>query len=205
MDLFTHLYNQKDRESAETDDTKHDVSNDDKQHQHSFSHMYKNAIPVALSGILQTPIGVESFLAEGGWEAMAATLDLASKEGTLKDEYEGAEVARLLTTVVEGDFTGPSKEQWMPLIQVSIAAAQNAISRPTDQRDDGTLVDLSIATGQLAVALYEKAPAALKRRYKHSIDRLRHLTDVAAEAQAVRFGGPLDDSEDLKRALRNVH
>lgn len=205
MDLFTHLYNQKDRESAETDDTKHDVSNDDKQHQHSFSHMYKNAIPVTLSGILQTPIGVESFLAEGGWEAMAATLDLASKEGTLKDEYEGAEVARLLTTVVEGDFTGPSKEQWMPLIQVSIAAAQNAISRPTDQRDDGTLVDLSIATGQLAVALYEKAPAALKRRYKHSIDRLRHLTDVAAEAQAVRFGGPLDDSEDLKRALRNVH
>ena len=204
MDLLIHLYNQKGPELSEAEKSEQRIAPFHVGPQRRLPLDYKTPIRIALSGILQNPEGVESFLAEGGWEAMAATLELSSKEGTLKDEHEGAEVARLLTSVVDADFTGPSKEEWMPLIEVARAVAQNANARPTDQKDDGSLVDLAVATGQLAVALYENAPPGLQRRYRHSMDRLRQVIDATVETQVVHFGGPLEDLEDLKGALRSL-
>ena len=87
---------------------------------------FSSPVLIALEGILTVPEGVEAFLNEEGWRIIYQGLQTAllSEENTAE---RGIEAVRILLIVVESDVTGPSKEDWMTIVDMAAEALQGKL------------------------------------------------------------------------------
>lgn len=125
----------------------------------------RSPILIALEGILNTPEGVEAFLAADGWAIL--TLDLQNiLSFSSGDTHYGIEIVRILLTVAESDFVGPAKEDWMKIINFACYDSSYASS-------DGLELHVSIA--QLAVEVLTRAPRNLRRKWMGAANQVRAM------------------------------
>ena len=87
---------------------------------------FSSPVLIALEGILTVPEGVEAFLNEEGWSIVYQGLQTALRfeENTAE---QGTEAVRILLIVVESDITGPSKEDWMNVVDMAVEALQGEL------------------------------------------------------------------------------
>ena len=190
MDLFMYLYQHKHLDHGSLE--------------HTHLQEYTAAIHIALEGILQSLEGVEAFLAESGWDALVANLQLAIESNETADKFEGAAAGRVLIMVIETDCTGPTKNEWMPLVQIAVLASRLA-TQPKPGYDARPGVDLAIAMGNLALALWDRAPKGVRRRYEGTMSELQRATEeIGSTANSSLAKEMMEDLEDLVSALRSM-
>lgn len=125
----------------------------------------RSPILIAFEGILNTPEGVEAFLAADGWAIL--TLDLQNiLSCSSGDTHHGIEIVRILLTVAESGFVGPVKEDWMKIINFACYDSSYASS-------DGLELHVSIA--QLAVEVLTRAPRDLRRKWLGAANQVRAM------------------------------
>ena len=77
---------------------------------------FRSPVLIALEGIVAVPEGVEAFLREDGWSILQNTLD---SDGA-RTATQGVDAVRVLLSVVESEVTGPSKEDWMAVVDLAV-------------------------------------------------------------------------------------
>ena len=135
---------------------------------------FRDPVCVALSGIIETPEGIEAFLREEGWEIF--TKDLETLLSSRQEEHlHGEDIVGVLRGVVESDVVGAVEEDWMPIL---ILANDSLTSEPDKEH-------LSLATliCQLAVDVLIKAPRGVRNRNRQpALDLLRGLESILAQS-----------------------
>lgn len=145
-----------------------------------------------LEAIIEIPEGVESFLREEGWAILAA--DLQAIPSIPPEHARGIEIVRVLLAVVEYDVTGPSKEEWMPIVDL---ARQSIVHAPS-----ATDLELGIAICQLAVELLVRAPRGVRNRKRNAVTEMRKYADaLLAKMDGAESGGVRDGLEEVVQGL----
>ena len=198
MDLFVYLYSSEANKDMDASASAKDEFG--RNSTASRSQDYKMAINLAFEGILEIPEGVEMFLSEEAWEALTAHIKSASGSSEMSQTAAAAAAARVLTLIAESEVTGPTKEEWMDLIRVATSIAKTAASKT---RLQDSMVELVIATGQLALTLWERAPPGVRRRWKRSARELKAAIQVLVEKKntTVRKDEFVEDLGDILHGL----
>ena len=145
----------------------------------------RSPVLIALEGIISVPEGVEAFLAADGWVVLSgdlrAILTSPSPDDGRACFARGIEIIRVLLNVVESEFVGPAKEDWMEIVEIvsTFSATFRSSFAVIDQPSSHTSrIDLLIASAQLAVELLVRAPRNVRRR---SMPAARKVLDMAHE------------------------
>lgn len=129
---------------------------------------FQSPVLMSLESIIVVPEGTDAFLAADGWTILAKDLQtiLLSNHPAPAPAttHRGIDIVRVLLDILQSDTTGPSKADWMDLVE--LAAAEHF---PTH---DPETLDLRIAVAQLAVELLSRAPRGVRRRNLASAKRL---------------------------------
>lgn len=144
---------------------------------------FRSPVLIALEGIINVPEGVEAFLVADGWGVLSGDLRaILTSIPSLKDRSasfaRGVEIVRILLDVVESDVVGPSKEDWMEIVELASSSSPSlhSLSAVVDQRSSQTSrSDLLIATAQLAVELLVRAPRNVRRRSIPAAHKILHM------------------------------
>ena len=83
---------------------------------------FRSPVLIALEGILAVPEGVEAFLREDGWSILSKGLQTALDSDGAGAATQGIDAVRILLAVAESEVTGPSKEDWMNIINLAVRA-----------------------------------------------------------------------------------
>lgn len=178
--------------------------------------MLEFRLPVltALEGIIKVPEGVEALLSVDGWVVLSgdlrAILTCTPSPEHGRDPFaRGIEIVRVLLEVVESDFVGPAKEEWMEIVDLvaSIPSPSSpAVDDPSSPRT--RRADLLIATAQLAVELLVRAPRNVRLRSMPAARKVLHMARevVSQEAEIdARAAGASrearDGAEEVVKAL----
>ena len=160
---------------------------------------FRYPVLLSLEGIIETPQGVEAFLREEAWAVLAA--DLESILPVFSEHARGIEIARVLLAVVESDVTGPSKDEWMSIVEL---ARQSIVNEPNTKK-----LQLALAICFLAVELMVRAPPRIRKLSRDDVLELeKHLKlrrDAVALIDISDLGTDdietLDDTGELVRRL----
>ncbi|OCL10755.1 DUF1941-domain-containing protein [Glonium stellatum] len=140
---------------------------------------YRNHVVLALEGITATAAGVESFLAQEGWERLVGDLQDCMRDagGGGRDRrypYRVLSIIRVLLAVVESEEVTQTKDEWLKFISfLARFKAPLVVSSSLNlNREELDPVEVFAAAGQLAVALVLKAPKKLQRSFKGDCDRI---------------------------------
>ena len=153
---------------------------------------FRFPVLVFLEAMIEIPEGVESFLREEGWAILAA--DLQTTPTVPSEHPRGIEIIRVLLAVVESDVTGPSKEEWMPIVDLARQSIVHA-SYTTD-------LELGIAICQLAVELLVRAPRGIRNRKRNAVTEMRKYADaLLANMDGGESGGVRDGLEEVVQGL----
>ena len=145
-----------------------------------------------LEAIIEIPEGVDSFLREEAWAILAA--DLQTTPPTPSEHARGIEIIRVLLAIVESDVTGPSKEEWMPIVDL---ARQSLVQAPSS-----TDLELGIAICQLAVELLVRAPRGVRNRKGNAVTEMRKYADaLLVKMDGSESGGVRDGLEEVVQGL----
>ena len=144
---------------------------------------FRYPVLLALEGIIEVPEGVEAFLREEGWAILSN--DLHKILSIPEEHARGIEIVRVLLAVLESDVTGPSKEDWMHIVELACLSVVHA--------PDTTNLELGVAICQLAVELMVRAPRGIRNRRRDAVLELRRhaaglLTDEGVVSGEVRDG-----------------
>ena len=177
---------------------------------------FRRPIIMAWEGLIEERKGVDSFLTNGGWQALSEDLvNILQNSSTVVDEAEaarGTEIVRVLLQVAEQERPGP-KEEWLDL--VTKVAAWNVPDEKDDddeqeqeqedvmmggQQREAKLVvyEFQVAALQLITALLVGSHPGVQRRYVHSTSAVLGIARVL-----MRRVKKLGDAE-LVEALEDV-
>lgn len=168
----------------------------------------RSPVLIALEGIISVPQGVEAFLAADGWVVLSgdlrAILTSPSPDDGRACFARGIEIIRVLLNVVESEFVGPAKEDWMEIVEIvsTFSAAFRSSFAVVDQPSSHTSrIDLLIATAQLAVELLVRAPRNVRRR---SIPAARKVLDMAREVFCQEDEDSGEDGVEIVRISKDA-
>lgn len=153
---------------------------------------FRYPVLLALEGIIEVPEGVEALLREEGWAILSK--DLHKILSIPEEHARGIEIVRVLLAVLESDVTGPTKEDWMPIIEL---ACQSIVHAP-----DATNLELGIAICQLAVELLVRAPRGIRNRRRDTVADLRRC--VAGLLTTEGSGEIRDGLEEVIQGLESL-
>ncbi|MCJ1265164.1 hypothetical protein MMC22_005039 [Lobaria immixta] len=181
---------------------------------------FRSPVLIALEGIIKVPEGVEAFLAAGGWITLSGDLRAILTSTPSTDDRRasftrGIEIVRILLDVVESDFVGPAKEDWMSIVGIASVSSPSSFAVVDQTSFHIRRIDLQIATAQLAVELLVRAPRNVRRRAMPAARKLLHkareifLQGVnESEEDDVGFVGisrdAMDGAEEVMRALQGL-
>lgn len=213
-DLFIDLY----RHSCHPDCDQKKKNNDQKLD-------FRRPILMAWEGLVEERKGVESFLANGGWQALAddlvgilqstsSTSSSSSSGEVLVDEAEaarGTEIVRVLLQVAELERPGP-KEEWLDLV-TKVAAWY--IPEEEEEEEEGdqdvemvgkesklVVYEFQVATLQLVTALLAGSHPGVQRRYVHSTSAVLGIARVLmGKVRKVGDGELVEALEDVLATL----
>lgn len=191
MDMFTELYKESSHRSASTD--------------------FRYPVLLALEGIMATEEGIESFLAQNGWQIVSDDLESILR-GTLDSQESsvvpaanrGLQIVRVLLAVLDHPHTTFPEENWMATIKAT--AAMKAAS----PKNPSVVLEFQIAMLQLSTALLGKASGGMTKRHITSHPALagiaKQLKSVVGiiddKMEAAELMGLLDDvSLDLENMV----
>ena len=152
---------------------------------------FRYPVLLALEGIIEVPEGVEAFLREEGWAILSN--DLHKILSISEEHARGIEIVRVLLAVLESDVTGPTKEDWMPIIELS---HQSVVHAP-----DTTNLELGVAICQLAVELMVRAPRSIRNRRRDTVVDLRRYAAGLLTDEGVVSGDFRDGLEEVVQGL----
>ena len=84
----------------------------------------RSAVATAFEGIFAVPEGIEAFLREEGWKLLTKDLQKILASSKSKEQDRGYEIVRALLNIAESEVVGPSKEEWVEIIDLAIEALQ---------------------------------------------------------------------------------
>ncbi|ESA43169.1 DUF1941-domain-containing protein [Neurospora crassa] len=189
---------------------------------------FRRPVLMAWEGLVEERKGVESFLANGGWQALADDLvgilqstttstsssssaSLSSSgEVVVVDEAEaarGTEIVRVLLQVAELERPGP-KEEWLDLV-TKVAAWYIPEEEEGDQdvemvgKESKLVVyEFQVATLQLVTALLAGSHPGVQRRYVHSTTAVLGIARVLmGKVRKVGDGELVEALEDVLATL----
>ena len=85
---------------------------------------FRSPVLFALEGILAVPQGVEAFLREEGWSIVFKGLEAAIDSDGAQAATQRMDAIRVLLAMVESEVTGPSKEDWMKVVNLAVKEMQ---------------------------------------------------------------------------------
>lgn len=126
---------------------------------------FRRPVLVAFEGIIAEKEGIESFLNNGGWQALADDLlSIPEASSAVSDENEaarGIEIVRVLLQVAEAERPGP-REAWMDV--VTRVAAWNV----PDAKQPPVVEECQVAALQLVTSLLANTHPGMRKRFVHS-------------------------------------
>ena len=155
---------------------------------------FRYPVLLALEGIIEVPEGVEAFLREEGWDILSN--DLHKILSISEEHARGIEIVRVLLVVLESDVTGPTKEDWMPIVEL---AHQSVVHAP-----DTTNLELGVAICQLAVELMVRAPRGIRNRRRDAVVELRRFAAGLLTNEGVVSGDVRDGLEEVVQGLDSL-
>ena len=119
---------------------------------------FRQPILTALHGILpSSSAAVQDFLDQDGWRIIADDFTKCiGQDSHLQD------VIRVLLDVVESNYVHQSREAWMEIVTIAAKKGVPRTDHGLNSSIQSTLEDI-IATYQLALAIYDKAPMRLQQ------------------------------------------
>lgn len=141
---------------------------------------FRYSVLTALEGIIKVPEGVEAFLAADGWVVLSGDLR-AILTAAPSSEYgrgsfaRGIDIVRVLLDVVESDFVGPAKEDWMEIVELASTPSPSSPAVDDPLSPHIRRADLLIATAQLAVELLVRAPRNVRVRSMPAAGKVLHM------------------------------
>ncbi|MCJ1464724.1 hypothetical protein MMC07_003337 [Pseudocyphellaria aurata] len=151
---------------------------------------FRSPILIAWEGIINVPEGVEAFLAADGWRVLSTDLQAILASSSDSEDKgasfaRGIDIVRVLLNVVESDVVGPSKVEWMSVVELATTSyafpsSSAAVGQPASPINRA---DLFIATAQLAVELIARAPRNVRRRSMSAARKLfQQVNNVLSQA-----------------------
>ena len=156
---------------------------------------FRYPVLLALQGIIEVPEGVEAFLREEGWAILSN--DLQKILSISEEHARGIEIVRVLLAVLESDVTGPTKEDWIPVVEL---ARQSIVHAP-----DATNLELGVANCQLAVELLVRAPRSIRNRRRDTVVELRRFAAGLLTNEGVVSGDIRDGLEEVVQGLDGLN
>ena len=157
---------------------------------------FQHFVLTALQGILQNPVGIESFLDWNGWLPLGEHLTNILTEPTISKHDLGIDIIRILLMTAESDIAEASFQlEWMAIIDLALKTLTSSTPAPD--------LELAIAVCQLAVELLVQAPPEV--RVKHRLSKQMLLT--AAQAQLAKSevgGGDRDGLQEVMDGLEGL-
>ncbi|KAI9733772.1 MAG: hypothetical protein M1818_007186 [Claussenomyces sp. TS43310] len=162
---------------------------------------FRYPILAALEANISTEEGVEIFLNQNGWDALATDLmsmtsSTTTQRGTQDensqdvssciltgDASRGIEIVRILLAVVDHESMREPREDWMSVI--GSTASMRHLTLPTNPLDLELRMDLLL----LSVALLDTASPGAQRRYKSYLSSLLDFASQLRSALPRVFGG----------------
>lgn len=134
---------------------------------------FRDPVCVALSGIIETPEGIEAFLRERGWEILIKELEsILSSER--EEHIHGEDIVGVLRGVVESDAARPAKEDWMTFL----TTANESLTPESLAKD----LPLAILIFELAVKIFQEVPRGIRNRNRQrAVDLLRKAESVSTK------------------------
>ena len=156
---------------------------------------FRYPVLLALEGIIEVPEGVEAFLREEGWAILSN--DLQKILSISEEHARGIEVVRVLLAVLESDVTGPTKEDWMAIVELA--------RQPIVHASDTTNLELGVAICQLAVELLVRAPRGIRNRRRDAVVELRRYAAGLLTNEGVVSGDIRDGLEEVVQGLDGLN
>lgn len=161
---------------------------------------YKHAVLRALEAILSTQEGIDTFLAQNGWEILSQDLlSIINGTSTARDiSSEGHErsqsIVQVLITVVDSESATEPRESWMEVVK-------SAASMKFSASKDPMAMDLQISTLTLAGALLNSASEGMRKRYvMYTTAMLGLATHLRKEAR--NFKG--QEKEEIREEINDI-
>ncbi|OTB06754.1 hypothetical protein M426DRAFT_72007 [Hypoxylon sp. CI-4A] len=133
---------------------------------------FRLPVIVALSGVLQTPRGVEAFHSHNGWAIISKDilkiLEECTKSASVQetDLLRGSYIATFLETIVEDE--GSTREDWMDVITVAAGFDYSTKKNIKNTKQ----LDFRQQALSLIYTILEYTTSGEKKRYAHSIKAL---------------------------------
>ncbi|KAA8632084.1 hypothetical protein SMACR_02207 [Sordaria macrospora] len=177
---------------------------------------FRRPILMAFEGLIEERKGVDSFLTNGGWQALSQDLItiLQNSSTTVADEAEasrGTEIVRVLLQVAEQERPGP-KEEWLDLV-TQVAAWPVPDERDDEEEDEEmqdagrkeaklVVYEFQVAALQLVTALLAGSHQGVQRRYVHSTSAVLGIARVLmGRVKRVGDGELVEALEDVEGTL----
>ncbi|KAJ4395352.1 hypothetical protein N0V85_006579 [Neurospora sp. IMI 360204] len=183
---------------------------------------FRRPVLMAWEGLIEERQGVESFLANGGWQALTSDLitillqstSTSTSSGVVTAEAEaeaarGTEIVRILLQVAEMEKPGP-REEWLDLV-TQVAAWYIPEEEQDEDEDEGdedvemvgkesklVVYEFQVATLQLVTALLVGSHPGVQRRYVHSTSAVLGIARVLmGKVRKVGDGELVEALEDV--------
>lgn len=138
---------------------------------------FRYPILMALEVILTTEDGLDAFLEQDGWIALAQDLATIfqgiSNEDLVSCSSEasrGLEIVRVLLAVIDHPSTPFPEENWM------VVAKSTTSMKPASNNSPPIIIEFQIAMLQLSTALLSKAAGGMQKRFVTTNPALRGIT-----------------------------
>ena len=153
---------------------------------------FKHPVSIALEGTCATSEGVYAFNSENGWEILVKDLrDLTSSN---RDHYRGIQIVQVLLAVLDSDETGPTKEEWMPALDIVVSMKINDLSNS----------QFMLALLDLGYELLAKAPPGLRRKYAKKASKVLSKAQAISDKEDELPPGMSSRFEEMVMALEDV-
>jgi Neurochondrin len=164
---------------------------------------FRQPILTALHGVLPSSnTAVQDFLDQNGWRILTDDFMEHFKNNSLISQLQ--DIIRVLLDVVESSNVYQSKEAWMNIIAVAAEKELPRMDHGLDLTIQSSLEDI-IATYQLALTIYDKAPTRLQKLFFSQMKKMKQnaafilkLVDSSSNADLVQ------DAQDIVKGLSNL-
>lgn len=165
---------------------------------------FRYPILLALEGIMVTEEGVDSFLAQEGWQVIFSDLQAivrntsehSTSPGHQAEAGRGLQIVRVLLAIIDHEATSFPREDWMTAVTTTAGIKVSSTTSPPS-----VVLELQIAVLQLSAALLSKSAGGMTKRYVTSLPALSGLLSklrvlvkaMDNRAESIEFIGLLDD------------
>jgi hypothetical protein len=164
---------------------------------------FRQPILTALHGILpSSSTAVQDFLDQDGWRIVADDFTKCISKDPISSHLQ--DVIRVLLDVVESSTVHQSREAWMEIITISAEKDVPRMDLSLNLSIQSMLEDI-IATYQLSLAIYDKAPMRLQRLFSAHMRKIKQNAALILKVVGSSSNADLiQDAQDIVEGLSSL-